>query len=91
MLGELAAPAAPTGQAAERLRLVPAQQGAGTGSASAPASTAANDGKLRSLQAELAEARRLLDLKNAELAQMQKRLASGAAASKPAGSCATTT
>jgi len=76
--------AAKSGQPNEqRLRLVPPKQGGETGSATA--SAAANDSKVRDLQAQLAEARRLLDLKNAELAQMQKRLsASTAKSSTPA-------
>jgi pilus assembly protein FimV len=67
----------------QRLRLVPPKQGGETGSASAAAAASANDAKVRDLQAQLAEARRLLDLKNAELAQMQKRLSSAAKSSAP--------
>ena len=61
--------------AEERLRLVPAQQGGAGGAAQTPAGAAANNERVRALEAELAEARRLLDLRNAELAQMQQRLA----------------
>ncbi|MGC3982310.1 MAG: FimV/HubP family polar landmark protein [Steroidobacteraceae bacterium] len=68
----------------ERLRLVPPAQG-GAGSAQTPAGGTATNGQVQSLQAQLAEARRLLDLRNAELAQMQQRLAgaTGMAAETP--------
>ncbi len=60
---------------AARLRLVPAEQGGAGGSNTAGAAATANNERVKALEAELAEARRLLDLRNAELAQMQLRLA----------------
>jgi pilus assembly protein FimV len=81
----MASSATASGQSSEqRLRLVPAKQGGETGSAVSAASAAAADGKIRDLQAQLADARRLLDLKNAELAQMQKRLGASSAAKSSA-------
>ncbi|MGD9842796.1 MAG: FimV/HubP family polar landmark protein [Steroidobacteraceae bacterium] len=59
--------------AAERLRLVPAEQSGTVGVANAGAVSA----RISSLEAELAETKRLLDLKNAELARMQQQLSSG--------------
>ncbi len=77
-----AAPAAATSEATERLRLVPAEKGGavGTSQAQAGANAAAAE-RTKQLEAQLAEARRLLDLRNAELAQMQKRLAAATAGS----------
>jgi pilus assembly protein FimV len=79
--------AASTAPAAEdRLRLVPAQQAGTGGAAQTPAGAAAANERVRALETQLAEARRLLDLRNAELAQMQQRLAataSGGTAAAP--------
>jgi pilus assembly protein FimV len=79
----------------ERLRLVPAEQtalAAAAASSKAAASSAASAASVAAAQkkaAEEAEARRLLDLKNAELAQLQKRLnQSSSAASKANASSA---
>jgi pilus assembly protein FimV len=63
---------APSGETSERLRLVPAEKGGVAGGTQGSANAAANDQQVQVLQAQLAEARRLLDLRNAELAQMQK-------------------
>ncbi len=71
-----AANAAGSTAASERLRLVPAEQG-GTTTGQAGGGNAASAERIRALEAELAEARRLLDLKNAELAQMQQSLGAG--------------
>lgn len=70
------ATSAPAEAGAERLRLVPAEQRGSTagGAAGNTAANAASDARVRALEAELAEARRLLDLKNAELARMQSAL-----------------
>lgn len=73
----LATPASESA-AAERLRLVPAEQPATTGSAQGNAANTA--ARVKALEAELAESKRLLDLKNAELAQMQRQLSPGQAA-----------
>ncbi len=86
---QAAAPTAPS--QGERLRLVPAQQTASAqASASSAASKAAAAEKAANEQAthkaaEEAEAKRLLELKNAELAKMQKQLSSSASstATKP--------
>lgn len=82
-----ASAAAPSsGPASERLRLVPPEQGgAAGGQANAKAAAAANE-RIQSLEAQLAEAKRLLDLRNAELAQMQKRVGKPAAATSSAAS-----
>ncbi len=82
-----AAPIRSAPAAEERLRLVPAQQGGTGGAAQASADTAASNERVRALEAQLAEARRLLDLRNAELAQMQQRLA----ATTPGGMAAAPT
>lgn len=82
-----AAPTAATPDATERLRLVPAQQAGTAGASQTPASAGASNERVQALEAQLAEARRLLDLRNAELAQMQQRLAAttpgGMAAAAP--------
>ncbi len=69
--------------AAERLRLVPAEQ-SGTAAAQSNTANEAASGRIKTLEAELAETKRLLDLKNAELARMQQQLAPG----QPAGMAA---
>lgn len=64
--------------AAERLRLVPAEQSAAAnGQASASQSSSSPEPvneRIKTLESDLAEAKRLLDLKNTELAQMQRQL-----------------
>jgi len=55
-----------------RLRLVP--PGASGGAPSDPAATEALQGRVRELEAQLQESRRLLEARNAELAQLQARL-----------------
>lgn len=70
------------GAASERLRLVPPEQGGAGGQGSARATAAANE-RVQALEAQLAEARRLLDLRNAELAQMQKRVTPPGQAAPP--------
>jgi pilus assembly protein FimV len=91
--GRGSAAAAGGAESAGRLRLVTPEQGsaAPSTSTSAPATTAgsgATEGDLKArvgqLEAELAEARRLLEVKNAELATLQGQPAPGAAA-QPAG------
>lgn len=71
----------------ERLRLVPPGQ-AGTGSGSADAAAAAEvrslQERVRELESELGDSRRMIELRNAELAQLQARLA-GAQGSSEAG------
>lgn len=69
--------------ASERLRLVPAEQ-SGTAAAQSNTANEAANGRIKTLEAELAETKRLLDLKNAELARMQQQLAPG----QPAGMAA---
>ncbi|MGH8217978.1 MAG: type IV pilus assembly protein FimV, partial [Steroidobacteraceae bacterium] len=90
-----------TGEPRGRLQLVTpgaeagsAGAGAGTGTgtgsgAAAGQSARALQGEVQSLQAQLSESRRLLDLKNAELAQLQAKL--GARGSASAGSAAALT
>jgi pilus assembly protein FimV len=60
-----------------RLRLVPpAEPGAGAGTSSAGGGdSAALQGKVRELEAQLQESRRLIELRNAELARLQTQLA----------------
>jgi pilus assembly protein FimV len=69
--------AAPAGTEPGRLRLVPpSEPGAGTGEAGAREREL--EGRVGDLEAQLAESRRLLELRNAELAQLQERLAAAA-------------
>ncbi|MEY4932728.1 MAG: hypothetical protein RLZZ403_1048 [Pseudomonadota bacterium] len=69
-----------------RLRLVTPGESSGSPATGTP--SAANTEGLRqqvsTLEAQLAEAQRLLDLRNAELAEMQRRLGQGAAPAAPA-------
>lgn len=88
-----AANASASPEATERLRLVPAAQSGSGGAAQATAaSSQANNQRVKELETQLAEARRLLDLRNSELAQMQQRLsattgmAAASAAPPPAAS-----
>ena len=69
-----------------RLRLVtPTDQGGSGANAAASAQTEQLQGRVRELEAQLAESRRLLDLRNAEVAQLQARLAAqGGAPAAPA-------
>lgn len=76
----------------ERLRLVPAQQPAAP-AAAAPATNASKSSAAASetaarKAADEAEAKRLLDLKNAELARMQQQLNQSSAASKASAAVA---
>ncbi len=63
-----------------RLRLVPPAANAGTSTTSDAAATALQ-GRVRELEAQLTESRRLLEARNAELAQLQARLSQQPAAS----------
>ncbi|MBP6514813.1 MAG: hypothetical protein KA224_06505 [Steroidobacteraceae bacterium] len=73
------------GTAEARLRLVPPEEGAAAAPAPAPGpAAAASSGEVARLQQELAEARRLLELKNQELATLQQSAAASAAAGAPA-------
>jgi pilus assembly protein FimV len=76
-------PTRASGETSERLRLVPAEKGGVVGATQGSASAAANEKQVQALQAQLAEARRLLDLRNAELAQMQKGVTKGAPSPAP--------
>ncbi|MDE2252097.1 MAG: hypothetical protein KGL25_11920 [Gammaproteobacteria bacterium] len=70
----------------EQLHLVPpAEAGAGTAAngAGAAGETAALQQRVTTLQQQLAESRRLLDLKSAELANLQKQMAQGRNGSQP--------
>ena len=63
--------------------------GEGAGAASGAAGSSALEGEVQSLQAQLNESRRLIDLKNAELAQLQAKLAAReSAAAAPASGAA---
>ena len=79
------APAAPATDAEPgRLRLVPpaAESGAataGTTTQQSGAETAALQGRVRELEGQLLESRRLIELRNAELAQLQARISSQSA------------
>jgi pilus assembly protein FimV len=80
--------AAPTSEAAEepgRLKLVPpaAAATAGAGASSAAPANPALQARVRELEAQLLESRRLIELRNAEVAQLQARLASQPGAQAP--------
>jgi pilus assembly protein FimV len=79
----LVAPGADTGDAGA----ASAGEGAGAGTAGSGAASKSLQGEVQSLQAQLDESRRLIDLKNAELAQLQARLAARGpeAANPPSG------
>ena len=86
--GASAAPAeAATAQPA-RLKLVTPSEGASAGAAPGASSgeSAALQGRVRELEGQLAESRRLLEMKDAELARMQAQLAAkqGGKATPPA-------
>jgi pilus assembly protein FimV len=70
-----------------RLRLVtPAEPGAASTDGASSAQSTQLQGRVRELESQLADSKRLLDLKNAEVAQLQQRLKqeqSGAAATPP--------
>jgi pilus assembly protein FimV len=74
--------AAPAPSEAEpgRLRLVPPAATGGAPSASNAQADAALQGRVHELEAQLQESRRLLEARNAELAQLQARLANAAQA-----------
>jgi pilus assembly protein FimV len=58
-----------------KLRLVPpSEPGTGTATGAAPGETAALQKQVTTLQGQLAESQRMLELKNAELARLQKQL-----------------
>ncbi len=79
---------APTSTSTEpgHLRLVTPTESPSTGSGASNADTQALQGKVKDLESQLTESKRLLELKNAELAQLQAKLAakSAPAASAPA-------
>ena len=88
---ETAPASSPEGAASEpgRLRLVPpsAESGAGAGgtATAAPGSDSnALQGRVRELEGQLQESRRLIELRNAELAQLQAQLAAKQSATAPA-------
>ncbi|HYP65686.1 MAG TPA: FimV/HubP family polar landmark protein, partial [Steroidobacteraceae bacterium] len=90
--GASAAPAeAATAQPA-RLKLVTPSEGASAGSAPGASSgeSAALQGRVRELEGQLAESKRLLEMKDAELARMQAQLAAkqGGKATPPAQAAA---
>lgn len=70
---------------AGRLRLVAPDSGsAGTSTAASDQNAAALNDRVRTLEAELAETKRLLDLRNAELARLQQATAPAAQTPPPA-------
>ncbi len=79
-----ATPGQPSTSEPGRLRLVPpAQSGAAPGTAASSAETSALQGRVHELESQLQDSKRLLEMRNTELAQLQARLASkqsGAAA-----------
>jgi pilus assembly protein FimV len=77
-----AGPAAAGGDAG-RLRLVPPGQAAGEGGAAGATQGAALRQRVAQLEQELAEARRLIELRSTEIADLQRRLG-GAPAAAPA-------
>ena len=76
-----------TGSEPGRLRLVtPAEPGAAGADSATSAQNTQLQGRVRELESQVAEQKRLLELKNAEVAQLQARLSaqqSGAAAAPP--------
>jgi len=84
--GSAAGPATAGSTASEpgRLRLVaPSDTAGGTGTAAAAAENAQLQSRVRDLEAQLQESKRLLDARNAELAQLQSRLAQQQGATPP--------
>lgn len=83
------AASAPSAAEPGRLRLVtPTDQGGGGATAGASAQTEQLQSRVRELEAQLAESRRLLELRNAEVAQLQARLAAQSGAPAPAAPAA---
>jgi pilus assembly protein FimV len=79
--GAAASSGEPAGGDQGRLRLVtPAEPGTGTSDSGSSAQTAQLQGRVRELQAQLEESKRLLELKNSEVAQLQARLSSKSSA-----------
>jgi pilus assembly protein FimV len=78
---------APAATAPGRLKLVPPSAGAsvGTTPAAPNADATALQGRVHDLESQLADSKRLLEMKNAELARLQSQLAAkqGAAATPP--------
>jgi pilus assembly protein FimV len=66
-----------------RLRLVTPEEGVPEAGAGKPVSGAAAESQVGTLQREIEEQRRLLELKNQELAELQRKLASAKAVEKP--------
>jgi pilus assembly protein FimV len=83
-----------SGDDAGRLRLVTPDQGSASASTAAPSAAGGNAAELQSrvaeLEAELAEARRLLEVRNAELATLQGQTAPGATTPVPVEGAPTT-
>ncbi|HXY97108.1 MAG TPA: FimV/HubP family polar landmark protein [Steroidobacteraceae bacterium] len=79
-----AAPAAAPGSQPGHLRLVTPSEGAsaGTGTAANSAEVSELKGRVQTLEGQLAESKRLLDLKNQDLARLQSELAAKQAAAK---------
>jgi len=81
-----AAPAPEAAQSAQpgRLHLVTPSEGAaaGAGSAAASAEVSALKGQVKDLQGQLAESKRLLDLRNQDLSRLQSELAARQSAAK---------
>src|SRR6185312_16039699 len=83
--GATGAPTAGTASEPGRLRLVPpADTATGTNSAAGTAENAQLQSRVRELESQLQESKRLLDARNAELAQLQARLARQGATPPPA-------
>ncbi|MCP5339560.1 MAG: hypothetical protein H7A16_05170 [Sinobacteraceae bacterium] len=73
---------AATDTSADRLRLVPpSETGTGAGADAAAGETQAMRERLSQLERELTESRRLLEVRSAQIAELQQRLATGADAS----------
>jgi pilus assembly protein FimV len=80
------APAAPSGEQPGHLKLVTPSQApsAGTTPGASAAETSQLQGRVRELEGQLAESKRLLELKNGDLARLQQQLAAKTAAPAPA-------
>jgi pilus assembly protein FimV len=84
--GAAAAPAEPAAEQPGRLKLVPPAEGASSAAAAATQSGEVKQlqGRVQDLEGQLAESKRVLEMKNAELARMQAELAAKQAAPAPA-------
>ncbi len=80
------APAGASGASAEpgHLRLVTPTESGSEGTGAPTAETKALQGRVKELESQLSESKRLLELRNTELAQLQAKIASASRAAPPA-------